>query len=107
MSLKPVALGLAACAALPAAARAGETACWFENGVVVVPAEVAGVAGDFILDTGAAHTVLAETQAEGAGFADPAFAGDHLETVHQRIRERRKREAPAASRAMRDPAARV
>ena len=54
-------------------ARAGEVACWFETGAVVVPAMVGGVAGDYILDTGTAHTVLAETQAEGAGYADRAL----------------------------------
>jgi hypothetical protein len=62
--------------ALPAAARAGETACWFENNVVVVPAEVAGVTGDFILDTGAPQTLLAETQAQAAGYEATALTGE-------------------------------
>ncbi len=62
-------------AAAPAA-RAGEAACWFENGAVVVSAEVGGVAGDYILDTGTAHTILAETQAQGAGYADRALTVD-------------------------------
>jgi hypothetical protein len=75
MSLKILLLALAGAAATTSA-RAGETACWFENGVVVVPAEVAGVAGDYILDTGAARTVLAETQAQGAGYAETALTGD-------------------------------
>ena len=66
--------GLAALAAFPAAA--GETACWFENGVVVVPAEVLGVAADFILDTATAHTQLAETQAQTAGFEETALTGE-------------------------------
>ena len=57
-------------------ARAGEAACWFENGVVVVPAQVMGVAGDFILDTATPHTELAETQAQGAGFAETTLAGE-------------------------------
>lgn len=57
-------------------ARAGEAACWFENGVVVVSAQVLGVAGDFILDTATPHTQLAETQAQAAGFADTALTGD-------------------------------
>jgi hypothetical protein len=60
--------------ALPA--RAGEAACWFENGVVVVSAEVMGVAGDFILDTATPHTQLAETQAQTAGFAETALTGE-------------------------------
>lgn len=58
---------------LALAAPSGETACWFENGVVVVPAEVGGVAGDYILDTGQAQTVLAQTQAQAAGHAETAF----------------------------------
>ncbi|MET0274155.1 MAG: aspartyl protease family protein, partial [Phenylobacterium sp.] len=65
---------LLACAA--SAARAGEAACWFENGVVVVPAEVMGVAGDYILDTGQAQTQLAETQAQSAGFEATAPTGE-------------------------------
>jgi hypothetical protein len=75
MSLKTLLLALAGAAAAPYA-HAGEAACWFENGVVVIPAEVAGVAGDYILDTGAAHTVLAETQAQGAGYAGTALTGE-------------------------------
>lgn len=58
------------------AARAGETACWFEGGVIVVPAEVLGVAGDYVLDTATPHTQLGETQAQGAGFADTALSGE-------------------------------
>ncbi|MGA0608104.1 hypothetical protein ACO2Q0_19105 [Phenylobacterium sp. VNQ135] len=60
---------LLAAAALPAAARAGETACWFEGGVVVVPAEVAGIAGDYVLDTGQPVTQLHETKAQAEGVA--------------------------------------
>ena len=48
--MKPVALALAA-AALPLAAHAGETACWFEQGVIVAPASIDGLAGDYIVDT--------------------------------------------------------
>lgn len=83
MSLKLV-LSAAALAALAGSARAGETACWFENGVVVVPAQVAGVAGDYILDTGAPQTLLADSQAQGAGYADTAFAAD-VELAGRRI----------------------
>jgi hypothetical protein len=62
------ALALAALLSLAAApAAAGESACWFENNVLVVPAEVAGVAGDYILDTATPQTVLADTQAQAAG----------------------------------------
>jgi hypothetical protein len=59
-----------------APAWAGETACWFENGVIVVPAQVMGVSGDFILDTATPHTQLAETQAQAAGLVDTALSGD-------------------------------
>jgi hypothetical protein len=75
MSLKLVLLA-AAVASAPTLARAGEAACWFERGVVVVTAQVAGVTGDFILDTGAPQTILAETQARGAGYEAPEIAGE-------------------------------
>lgn len=73
--MKPLLLALA-CALPASAAQAGEAACWFENGVVVVPASVMGVAGDYILDTATPRTQLAETQAQGAGFAETALTGE-------------------------------
>jgi hypothetical protein len=57
-------------------ARAGEVACRFENGVVVVPAQVMGIGGDYILDTATPRTQLADTQAQAAGFTDAALIGD-------------------------------
>jgi hypothetical protein len=70
-------LALTALTALAAGpAWAGEAACWFENGVIVAPAQVMGVAGDFILDTATPHTQLAETQAQAAGFAETALTGE-------------------------------
>lgn len=60
----------------PLAAAAGEAPCWFEGGVVVAPAEVLGVAADYVLDTGAPHTLLADTQAQGAGYAETALRGE-------------------------------
>lgn len=57
-------------------ASAGVAACWFENGVVVIPAEVMGVPGDYILDTATPHTILAETQAQTAGYAETALTGE-------------------------------
>jgi len=65
---------LLALAAGPAAA--GEAACWFENRVIVVGAEVMGVPGDYILDTATAHTVLGDSQAQTAGFAETALTGE-------------------------------
>lgn len=67
-SVKTALLAFATCVAVSSPARGGEAACWFENGVVVVTAEVAGVVGDYILDTGQPQTQLAETQALGAGY---------------------------------------
>lgn len=62
--------GLAMAAALAAGpAVSGETACWFEGGVVVAPAEVAGIAGDWIIDTGSPQTELHETRAQANGIA--------------------------------------
>jgi len=55
-------------------ARAGTAGCWVDQGVIVVSAEVAGIAGDYILDTGAPNTLLDETRAQGAGFTARAFA---------------------------------
>jgi hypothetical protein len=43
---------------------------------VVVPAEVMGVAGDYILDTATPHTILADSQAQTAGFAETALNGE-------------------------------
>jgi len=71
------ALSLSALLALSATpALAGEAACWFENGVVVVGAEVMGVPGDYILDTATPHTQLADSQAQTAGFAEAALVGE-------------------------------
>lgn len=72
--MKPAAIACAL-ACLPAAAQAGEVACWYEQGVIVAPASIAGLAGDYILDTGAPATQVHETRAEGAGFVDPAQRG--------------------------------
>jgi len=55
-------------------AAAGETACWFENGAVVAPAAVGGVAGDYVIDLSAPHTLLHRDVAQGAGFTDTALS---------------------------------
>jgi len=65
---------LSALAAGPA--WAGEVACRFESGTLVVPAVVAGIAGDYILDTGTAQSLLHETAAQAAGFAETGVTGD-------------------------------
>lgn len=71
------ALPLALCLALgPAMAAAAPLACWYEHGVIVVPANVAGAAGDYILDTGAPRTELHDTRAQGMGLSGDAAQGD-------------------------------
>lgn len=67
-------------------ARAAETVCWFENGAVVVPAEIAGVAGDWLLDPSQPRTLLHETRAQMEGLpatfvADGQVAGRRLRDV--------------------------
>ena len=70
-------LALSALLALAATpALAGEAACWFENGVVVVGAEVMGVPGDYILDTATPHTQLADSQAQTAGYTETTLTGE-------------------------------
>ena len=69
-------IGLAGPSADPALARPGGIACSFDRGVLIAAAEVMGVAGDFIIDTGQAKTLLAETQAQEAGFEATALTGD-------------------------------
>ena len=67
--------------ASPAGARAGETDCWFENGAVVVPAEIGGVAGDWLLDPSAPQTELHATRAQMEGFPAAFTAPGHLAGV--------------------------
>ncbi len=56
---------------MAAPARAGETACWFENGAVVVPAAFGDIAGDFILDASAPVSLLHVTTAQTFGMDAP------------------------------------
>lgn len=69
-------LAVLAVCIVPLAARAGEVACHFEGGVVVAPAEVAGAAGDYLLDTGDVATRLHETRAQAEGISASAVKGD-------------------------------
>lgn len=82
----PLLLAFALGLSLPVAAQAEDSACWFENGAVVVPAEIGGVAGDWLLDPSAAHTQLHETRAQMEGLpetfsARARLAGQTLEGV--------------------------
>jgi hypothetical protein len=77
-----VALALGALAA--GAAYAGETACWVDNGVVVVPAALGDIAGDFILDLSAPQSQLHFDVAGSNGITAPTdeaplqLAGEHI-----------------------------
>ncbi|MET3666834.1 hypothetical protein [Caulobacter sp. 1776] len=64
-------LALSLCLTLAGAARAGETACWFENGAIVAPAVIADMAGDYVIDLSAPRTLLHETKAQMAGITEP------------------------------------
>ena len=70
--MKPAALVFALAAFVPAAARAGETACWFEQGVIVAPASIAGLAGDYIIDDRTKNGV-SEFQGVHIHFGQPGF----------------------------------
>lgn len=59
-------------------ARAGEAACWVENGAIVVPASIGGVAGDWLLDPSSSHTRLHSTRAAMEGLADGVVADGRL-----------------------------
>jgi hypothetical protein len=67
-------LSLSLLAAHGGPAAAGETACWFENGAVVAPAAIGGIAGDYVIDLSAPRTLLHVDIAQGAGFTDTALS---------------------------------
>jgi hypothetical protein len=75
LAVNALTFSLAAALTLAGPAAWAEQACWFENGVVVTPAQVLGVAGDYILDTATPNTQIAETQAQTAGFSETALSG--------------------------------
>ena len=56
---------------LSGAARAGETACWFENGAIIAPAVLGNMAGDYVIDLSAPRTLLHETKAQMEGITVP------------------------------------
>jgi hypothetical protein len=53
------------------AAHAGETRCWVDRGVLVVPAAFGDVAGDYILDLASPKSVLHVDDALGEGIETP------------------------------------
>ena len=72
----PLALASLTLALIPGAAWAGDSACWIQNGVLLVPAVAAGVNGVFILDTGAAQSQLDATQASEVDITGAVATGD-------------------------------
>ena len=77
--------GLALLAGPAMAAPADWTACRISQGVLVVPAQAAGLTGQFVLDTGTARSVLDATQASLASLDPDATAA----TVVVRLAGRR------------------
>jgi hypothetical protein len=73
------------------AAQAGDSVCWIQNGVLLVPAVVAGIDSVFILDTGVAHSQLDATQASEVDIdaaettGDVRFAERTFPTVRMRV----------------------
>ena len=57
------------------AAHAGETRCWVDRGVLVVPAAFGDIAGDFILDLSSPKSVLHVDDALGEGIETPQTTG--------------------------------
>jgi hypothetical protein len=55
-------------------AMAGETACWFENGAVVAPAAIGGLAGDYVIDLSSPSSLLHLDVAQGAGYVETALS---------------------------------
>jgi hypothetical protein len=64
-------LGLAA-----SGARAGETACWFDHGAIVVPAAFGDIAGDFLVDPATSKSQLNDTNAQMFGIVTPTARAD-------------------------------
>ena len=82
------------------AARAGETACWFENGAVVVPAAFGDIAGDYILDTSAPASLLHVTTAQTFGIETPTararlkLAGERMAGFEMKVADLDARSRP-------------
>lgn len=86
-------LSLAAAGPMASEARAGETACWFENGAIVAPAVMADMAGDYVIDLSAPHSLLHETKAQMSGYAQTdltlpiRLAGQRVEAAPVIVRD--------------------
>jgi hypothetical protein len=69
-------VGLAISAGQALAAPTDWTACRISQGVLVVPAQAAGLTGAFVLDTATSRSVLDSTQASLASFDPAAVSAD-------------------------------
>ena len=100
-AILPILLGLLILK--PAAARAGETACWFDHGTIVVPAAFGDIAGDFVLDAAEPKSQLHVTNAQSFGILTPTaraalrFAGRRLPAFEMTIADLGDRERPFAA----------
>lgn len=66
-------------------ARAGETACWFDHGAIVVPAAFGDIAGDFLIDPATPKSLLNATNTQMFGILTPTPRGD-LRLAGERLR---------------------
>ncbi|HEY1416202.1 MAG TPA: hypothetical protein VGF42_10025 [Caulobacteraceae bacterium] len=64
---------------------AGETACWFDHGAIVVPAAFGDIAGDFLLDPATPKSQLNATNAQMFGILTPVARAD-LRVAGERLR---------------------
>jgi hypothetical protein len=73
--MRALSLAVAAVIASAGGAHAGETRCWVDRGVLVVPAAFGDLAGDFILDLASPKSVLHVDVALGEGIETPQTRG--------------------------------
>ncbi len=99
-AILPFLFGQLALGAAPAAFGAGETACWFDHGAIVVPAAFGNIAGDFLLDAATPKSELHVTNAQSFGIlapsarADLRLAGRRLPNFEMTVTDLGARERP-------------
>jgi hypothetical protein len=79
-----ITFGLSACA-VGSGSWAGETACWFDHGAIVVPAAFGDIAGDYLLDPATPTSQLNATNAQMFGILTPVARAD-LRVAGERLR---------------------
>jgi hypothetical protein len=75
MRCAAAALAIAAASLCAAAAQAGETRCWLDQGAVVAPAAFGDIAGDFLVDFSAARSALHLDTAQSHGLDGTQVSG--------------------------------